>query len=63
MSLTSKEYASRLGLYCPVCQGCEVNAGKIEVDDSMATQSCWCLECEATWVDQYELTGYEDLEE
>jgi len=61
--LTSKEYAEKLGRFCPQC-GSEddIEGNQVEIDAGGAWQEISCLGCGATWDDVYVLTGFANLE-
>ena len=61
--LTSEEYAKADGLKCPNCGSTDISAdGRLEADAGIAWQPVSCAECNATWNDEYTLTGYGELE-
>lgn len=61
---TSKEYAALHGSHCPVCNSYNIRAGgAMGQDDAIVWQTAECHECGSTWVDQYRLIGYSDLED
>lgn len=61
--LTSSEYVEAGGAICPVCESNDIEGGPVEIDIGVAQQYCTCLNCDASWRDLYDLTGYDDLEE
>jgi len=61
--LTSKEYAGIGGTKCPCCGRFEnIEGNDWESDAGIAWQHITCLDCGATWRDEYILEGYGDLE-
>lgn len=61
--MTSEEYVAKKGLVCPACGANAVRAdGALHVDGDSAHQAIYCVKCEASWFDNYKLTGYSDLE-
>jgi len=63
-ALTSKQYVNAYGAKCPRCSsGAITTKGAVRVDGvAGAVQPMRCLECKATWVDHFALTGYGALE-
>ena len=62
MVLDNQEYIDNLGLVCPNCYRTEqVESNRIEADDGIAWADVWCNTCHAMWVDEYKLTGYDNL--
>jgi len=60
--MTKPEYVKRCGLLCPVCEQDKVRVtGQIEKSVTTAWQECSCQNCNATWVDVYNLAGYDYL--
>ena len=60
--LDEKEYALGGGMQCPHCESPLIEGDRVEVDGDAAWAACHCLKCEASWVDQFVLNGYSDLE-
>lgn len=62
--LTPAEYVEYKGDFCPMCRGFDFTGHSIEVADGQAFQEVTCNnpDCEASWVDCYELSGYDKLE-
>ncbi len=63
MSTSQEDYIKAGYNHCPVCHGDQVECHSINVDGDHAYQEVSCLGCDATWTDEYSLTGYCDLEE
>lgn len=62
--LTSYQYTQRKGFYCPVCQEyLEMEAQQIKVQDNLAFQQVNCQKCDSSWVDVFQLIGYDSLEQ
>ena len=62
-NLTSEEYASTLGNECPACLSDNIRPTEgIQQDEGICWQSCKCDDCDAEWVDEYSLTGFDRLE-
>ncbi len=62
--LTPAEYAQRNAAICPVCRGRDITGDSVDIDGRQAFQKVTCNnpDCEASWVDCYELSGYDNLE-
>lgn len=60
--LTVEQYVSKRGAKCPVCRSPELDGGSVEIDAGTAWQKVGCNSCNAEWTDQYQLTGYTDLQ-
>lgn len=64
MSLDQEKYVELGGCRCPSCESdVHISGGECEIMEGGAFQEITCNECDATWTDQYTLTGYSDLEE
>ena len=50
------EYTLKNGQLCPYCLDQNVEGGPVTIDNCKAYQSITCQDCEATWMDIYELT-------
>lgn len=51
------------GAACPACGSEEIIGDEgPEIDGPHAWQEMSCLQCNATWIDTYELTGFMNLE-
>ncbi len=62
--LDEQQYVATGGIRCPACESAAgVEGGEINVDAGIAWQSCSCAECGASWNDNYQLTGYSNLDE
>ena len=62
MSLSQERYVETFGLECPNCGSTEVYGWDLEdYGTSSANRPCNCGECNAEWVETYELTGYDSL--
>lgn len=60
--MSGNEYVSVKGLRCPVCHGVHISSDHIQIDGADATCEVVCSDCNARWVDNYALTGYEQLQ-
>jgi transposase-like protein len=60
--ITSEQYVAKQGAVCPCCGSSSIRGESIEVDGDGASQSISCDDCEATWIDTYQLIGYIELE-
>jgi len=63
--LQNKEYAGFHGEKCPACQnyGCLWPAGKLQQTNDVIYQNISCNICGLTFIDIYELVGYQVDEE
>lgn len=57
-----ERYVSAGGTFCPHCGSREIVGGSVEIDCATASQLIQCQACESSWVDQYILAGFSDLE-
>lgn len=58
-----ENYVARDGQFCPNCGANNVQANVgIEADGLSAWGRVGCSECESTWMDQYRLVGFDNLE-
>ncbi len=46
---------------CPLCRSDEIEGASVEVDGDMTEQSMSCLNCEATWQEQYVAFGMSNI--
>lgn len=60
--MTSEEYINLLGVCCPVCKVDAVQGHDMDTCEGMIYQNVTCNNCEASWVDHYQLMGYGELE-
>ncbi len=64
--LTPAEYVAHKGALCPVCHGSDRTGHEVEYDHGdklvMRGVSCNNPDCEASWSECYELSGYDNLE-
>ena len=58
MNMTQEEYVNERGYYCPACKGVQFEGHEIEIGSGTANQEVTCLDCDATWIDHYTLSGY-----
>jgi len=62
MLLTNEEYIQNDGNTCPNCRHKDsIEMGDLDAGCDEAWNNCKCTNCNATWVDVYQLTGYCDL--
>ena len=57
-----REYVIAGGVMCPHCDNKTPEGGSVDIDAGTAFQNMFCYECGASWVDEYKLTGYTNLE-
>jgi len=61
--MTDEQYLARRGRVCPSCGGSNLSgAGRPDTENCTAWQKISCDDCDATWNDQYRMTGYDYLE-
>jgi hypothetical protein len=59
---TNQWYTANWGVRCPVCKHKTIEGGgSVEVNGGTATQDVSCLTCGSYWDDQYQLTGFSNL--
>lgn len=60
--VTPGQYATNLGICCPACGGQQITREDLDsMMPGLATRGCTCDQCEATWSEQYTLSGYADF--
>ena len=59
--MSNKDYVEGEGK-CPVCKSTQIEGDSIDIEGKHAYQSVGCNNCGASWVDEYALTGYAELE-
>jgi len=61
--LISERYVRSGGTKCPVCDSDNIeNKANLEADNGIDWQDVECMDCNATWRDEYKLTGIRDIE-
>ncbi len=45
------------GHNCPFCGSDQISGGDTDQEAGCITQEVWCNDCQAEWVDEYELVG------
>jgi len=60
--MDSLNYAANGGTRCPVCGSKHLTSGQAQFDAGIAWANTSCDDCHASWVDEYALTGYSNLE-
>lgn len=60
--MTNKEYVEDEGAKCPVCKSTQIEGDAIDISGKNAYQPCGCNDCGASWMSEYVLTGYAELE-
>lgn len=59
----NNDYLSSLGLVCPVCKSDNITiAGPMEQDVGIAWQNIECKACKHSWIDEYTLVGFSNLQ-
>ena len=61
-AMTNKEYVDDEGAKCPACKSTDLQGDSIHIEATHAYQPVACGNCGASWVDEYDLTGYAELE-
>ena len=57
--ISDREYVANPDV-CPVCGSATAASGAVDVDINFASQTAWCTECRASWINVYKLIGYTD---
>lgn len=60
--VSQRKYVKSKGVICPHCKKTNISADSPEIDGDIVWVNVSCANCEATWTDIYELTGYDNLE-
>jgi predicted Zn-ribbon and HTH transcriptional regulator len=56
------EWADKDQTRCPVCRSDMITAGPSEtISEALMISPIKCEDCESTWVENYKLTGYDDI--
>jgi len=63
LPMSQRRYRRTKGARCPFCGGDDVEGGPFTAEAGTAFQELSCNDCDHTWADLYELTGYEDTTE
>jgi hypothetical protein len=56
--MTNEEFVFIGGSKCPNCGSSDFNCSELHLDGSDVWQDCICIDCLASWTDEFELTGY-----
>jgi hypothetical protein len=59
--MPNEEYVFLDGSKCPNCHSDHFNTFEFKSDGGDVWQKCDCMDCNATWQDNYKLTGYSNL--
>lgn len=54
-------YLKAGGCCCPFCGSEDVVGEGVEVNKASASQEVSCSNCDKTWYDEYELTGFREI--
>ncbi len=59
-----RPYVTGGGVHCPNedCESTNIEGGSFDTDKGVVTQNMICYDCGSSWVDEYILVGYRDLE-
>ena len=60
--MTRREYLLADGLLCPSCRSTNIEAYEIDADGTIADGLVRCHDCNASWNDMWDLTGYDEFE-
>lgn len=60
--MTSDEYIEALARLCPSCRSDNTGGSHPEADVPHVHIEVMCLDCKATWMEHYRLSGYSGLE-
>ena len=59
--MTNEEYV-KSDRRCPFCGSDQIEGGFVEIDSHGAHQTVGCIECHKSWIDEYVLVGYTEME-
>ena len=59
--IRAAKYLAHGGIHCPACLSEDIVGDSFNVEEGYCTQEMSCNACDATWTDEYELTGITDL--
>ena len=59
MKISSESYVNSFGSICPNCQSRDIVADIFEAEGNY--RNVQCDDCDASWIETYEMTGYENL--
>lgn len=62
MTMSQEEYVKKRGLQCPNCASDQLEGDSVEIDAGIAWQKVSCLDCDSSWTDCYDLTGFNQLQ-
>ncbi len=60
-TMTDKEYLDYGGNVCPICKKESVEAEGMDMDGDIGWSNARCIECGATWTDQWKMIGFSNL--
>ena len=61
--MSQKKFLDGLGDDCPNCGGHDILADpEWNADSGVVSRKVWCQSCPATWVEYYNLAGYDNLD-
>ena len=67
MKLSQRQYITRSGTHCPVCGKQTVQSDGAEIEDDPndlhRPSRCTNSKCNATWIEQYTLSGYAEVKD
>lgn len=56
-----KQYLDTEGVRCPYCKSPDIEGGHMSVEHCGASQTVTCTNCDAEWIDDYELVGITEI--
>jgi hypothetical protein len=60
--LNDREYIDAGGERCPNCEGCTVSTQTFDDSGDIVCRDCTCMDCYATWTEEFKLSGYDHLD-
>jgi predicted transcriptional regulator len=60
--MSDAQYVARKGTRCPVCGSDHIESESVEADGKDGWANVRCRECDASWSDSWQMTGYFDLQ-
>lgn len=61
--LTDAQYVKKGGNCCPFCRSTNIEGDGVDVKEGGSSQEVTCQNCNASWYDEYNLTGYSVINE
>jgi hypothetical protein len=58
-AMSDRQYVAVHGGKCPICRGDDICGDSFDVNGGTCTQEVSCGGCGASWLDRYDLMGYD----